>query len=269
MRGAGKLIGGLILAVAVGGCADHDSSRTSSDPPPGNDSAQSTPKEATGDAADPSAAQSVATPAITDPRQLEVEAVFRRLVAAHRETNIDAWTAASEELDRAEPAVAVPVYAAALGGDDPVARELAAIRLAPLGIDAAPALDALLRALDDPAPVVKVNAGAALSILDDPRAAQAVPALARLLKGQPESIAETAAVALGNFREQAAEAVPALIEALSAEQPELRRAAASALGYIGASAEPAIPTLERLAAEDKEESVRAAAAEALKTLRSP
>ncbi|MEX0700946.1 MAG: HEAT repeat domain-containing protein [Planctomycetales bacterium] len=248
MRRAGRLFAAAGLLAGIDGCGGDVPA------PPAS------PAVVTAETAPPPTAPHADPPA--GPRPTEAQTAFRKLVGAQ---DAEAAKAAEKRLDELG-ADALPAYVEGLSGDE-ATRQFAAMRLAQLGIDAAPAADALVKALADPSPVVRVNAGSALSILEDARRAQAVPVLAKLLDGQPEYIARTAAIALGNFEEQAAEAVPALGQALSADDAELRKWAASTLGRIGPPAQAAAPALEKLAANDEDAEVRAAAREALERLR--
>ena len=104
-----------------------------------------------------------------------------------------------------------------------------------LGEKAAPALDALLRALGDEAEAVRLNAAYALGAVG----AAAVGPLLAALDDEREHEREHAAYALGAVGE---EAVDALVAALNDERTHVRGFAAYALGDMGARAGAAAAT---------------------------
>ncbi len=93
--------------------------------------------------------------------------------------------------------------------------------------------------------------------------APAVPALIQALQDEDEDVRRAAAWALGQIGDR--QAVPALIQALQDENEDVRRAAALSLGKIGA---PAVPALLQ-ALQDEDEDVRRAAVSVLRQIGDP
>lgn len=115
---------------------------------------------------------------------------------------------------------------ALLADPDPGIRVVAIEDLRTLG---APAIDALGNALRDPDPLVRLAATDSLGQL---QAAQAVPAIIRLLEADPEkNVRLSAARALGLIRDTFA--IPALAGRFVDLDPGLRAASAAALGSFG------------------------------------
>jgi len=113
-----------------------------------------------------------------------------------------------------------------LAGDaDPHVRAAAAWALGQLGSGHEPAIDALLKALDDPKPVVRQRAAQALGM--DLKAPRAVEPLCRLLKDKDLWVRCYAAGGLKFINDP--RAVPALIEALRDSDQRARDSARAAL----------------------------------------
>jgi HEAT repeat protein len=173
-----------------------------------------------------------------------------------------ASSAAIEKLERGKGAV-VGVLAELLQGQSRFPSEVrytAAEILGRIGPDADAASQALLDALNDPDPHVRLVAAAALPKTGVP-AADAVPALTKRLAEEPSVVT---ARALSEYRGQAIEALPTLIKTLENQEldSETRWNAARTLGKIGPEGTEAIPALVE-ALEDKESTVREHSAEAL------
>jgi HEAT repeat protein len=133
--------------------------------------------------------------------------------------------------------------------------------------DAAPAVDAVAKALDDTNPFVRWGAARALGRMagfDGPEVVKAVTALGKHLADENENgrVRTTAAVALARYGPAARSAVNDLAAAVKKGDSDLRQLAMRALVAIGAEAKPALPALvEALTA--KEAPVRLAAARTL------
>lgn len=183
---------------------------------------------------------------------------------------------------------------------DPALRGRVLEILAALGPVATPAVDDVIKALNDADPGIRGDAAGAIAAIG-PAAVAAVPQLLKMLSDDGAQAAKyQAAYALGRIgpaAKPAAEqlrslakspdevlatvavwsslkiepddtslldqAIPALRKAVRAEQEIVRLEAAVALGDIGPAASTAIPILELVAEEDSSKPVRTAAAEAL------
>ena len=189
--------------------------------------------------------------------------------------------------------------------DKPALRTLAMELLAAAGSKAKPAVDNLVAALADADPATRGDAAVALAAIG-PDAAEAVPALTKLLAGDEKEAAlrYAAAYALGRIgpaaapgaetlrglsksedelmasvavwallkiepenKAQVAAAVPVLRKALRGERDLARLEAATALGELGGAAASAVPILELVSEDDPLAAVRRAAAAALEKIR--
>lgn len=185
--------------------------------------------------------------------------------------------------------------------DKPALRTLAMELLAAAGSKAKPAVDNLVAALADADPATRGDAAVALAAIG-PEAAEAVPALAKLLAGdeKEDALRYAAAYALGRIgpasasvaetlrglsksedelmasvavwallkiepenKAQVAAAVPVLRKALRGKRDLARLEAAAALGDLGAAAVSAVPILELVSEDDPLPAVRSAAAAAV------
>src|ERR1700719_3359450 len=114
---------------------------------------------------------------------------------------------------------AVPAFAQALEGREPLIRRNACVVVSRLGKDALPVLPALIKALKDKDNDTNANMF-------------------------HFTIQEMAALSIGRATAGTAEGVPVLLEALSsATKPDMRRYLARALGEVGPEARSAIPAL--------------------------
>lgn len=189
---------------------------------------------------------------------------------------------------------------------DPAVRTHVLEILAGIGPAAKPALDDIVKELDDADPDHAGEAAVAIGAIGPEAAAAALPRLLRVVAdaGKPPALRYAAAYALGRFGTAAKEAEPTLRKLAEAEDelmatvaiwaalkvapedkslferavPLLRRAlrgdremarleAAVALGDIGPAAATAIPMLELVSEDDPVKAVRSAAADALKKIR--
>ena len=174
------------------------------------------------------------------------------------------------ELLAAQGAAAKPFVAemtAALTDEDAAFASEAAVALAAVGADAAPAVPTLVKLLAaaTPAPV-RYTAMYALGRIGGP----AKPALARLLdlSQSNDELESTVAIWAAlkiepGDKELFETAIPRLQKALRAESELARLEAAVSLGDIGPAAAASIPMLELLLEDDPSRSVREAAAAAL------
>jgi len=206
--------------------------------------------------------------------------------------------AAATSLVRLGP-TAIPSLEKAL--DKPALRTLAMEILAAAGSKAKPAVDNLVAALADADPAMRGDAAVALAAIG-PDAAEAVPALSKLLGGDEKeaSLRYAAVYALGRIgaaaapvaetlrglaksddelmasvavwallkiepdnKAQVAAAVPVLRKALRGKRDLARLEAAAALGDLGGAAASAVPILELVTEDDPLPAVRTAAAAAL------
>jgi HEAT repeat protein len=189
---------------------------------------------------------------------------------------------------------------------DPAVRTHVLEILAGIGPAAKPALDDIVKELDDADPDHAGEAAVAIGAIGPEAAAVAAPRLRRVVAdaGKPAGLRYAAAYALGRLGPAAKEAepdlrklaetddemmatvaiwaalkvapedkslferaVPLLRRALRGDREMVRLEAAVALGDIGSAAATAIPMLELVAEDDPVKPVRAAAAEALKKIR--
>ncbi len=131
----------------------------------------------------------------------------------------------------------------------------------------AEAVEALIRAIDDPEPHVRRTAISALISVGPTR--EAVPALVRALRDRPANLRDYASLALEAAGPEAEDAVPALLDVLRGDKNGCTRMyAARALGAIGPAAAPAVPAL-KAALSDEYMSLPPAAAEALGNIGPP
>lgn len=151
-------------------------------------------------------------------------------------------------------ATAVPLLRAALADSDWCVRRVAAPLLA--RIDAEPARQAMLAALEAADAVTREMGALALGFDEDPRS---IPPLVARLRDDSPRVRATAAWALGEIESR--QAVRPLIDALGDPDALVRESAARALGEVDDAA--AVPALTDLLESDSEAPVRRAAAWAL------
>ena len=151
-------------------------------------------------------------------------------------------------------AAAVPLLRAALADSDWCVRRVAAPLLA--RVDAEPARQAMLAALEATDAVTREMAALALGFDEDLRS---IPPLVARLRDDSPRVRATAAWALGEIENR--QAVRPLIDALRDSDALVRESAATALGQVDDAA--AVPALTDLLESDGEAPVRRAAAWAL------
>lgn len=135
---------------------------------------------------------------------------------------------------------------AALTSDKEVTVRLAALyALEELEEDAAQAVDALIKALQDTDPFVRWAAVRVLGKMAPKAAAAAVPGLASVLADENGDVRVTAAAALERYGREAKAAVPALAKAAGGDEAEMSLLAIRALSAIGPEAAPAVPALAK------------------------
>jgi HEAT repeat protein len=159
--------------------------------------------------------------------------------------------------------LAIPALTRGLKDCEVLARLTALDALETLGVDAAPAAPALVKALCDPDRFVRWASARILGRIGAVQVDTAVPALVHLLDDSDLDLRRAATVALGRFGPAARAAIPALIRALlTATDAEMRIAVIHSLGGIGTDARPAIPALAKTLS-DPDARVRQTAAELL------
>lgn len=151
-------------------------------------------------------------------------------------------------------AAAVPLLRAALADPDWCVRRVAAPLLA--RVDAEPARQAMLAALEATDAVTREMGALALGFDEDPRS---IPPLVARLRDDAPRVRATAAWALGEIENR--QAVRPLIDALRDSDALVRESAARALGQVEDAA--AVPALTDLLTSDGEAPVRRVAAWAL------
>jgi HEAT repeat protein len=158
---------------------------------------------------------------------------------------------------------AVPTLALLTGDVNAEVRLAALSALDLLEEEAAPAVDALVKALADKNPFARWSAARILGKLDAAQAAdRAVPKLVPLLGEDDLDVRIAGIQALGHFGPAAKSAVPALARAALEGDVEARVAVLKALASIGTDAKPAIPNLIS-ALNDSDPRVRRATAETI------
>ncbi len=188
---------------------------------------------------------------------------FAAIVRAAESGDAEAWTKAEGQLHNFGLA-AVPVLTERLDDSNPMARELAAMFLAQLGPDAAPAAAGLLRLLEDDSAFARVNAAAALSTFEG-HAERVTPVLVALLSDGDVNVRITAATSLRNVSSSGRAALIALSDSLTDGDSRVRAAAAVTLGELGPEATSSLASLRRLDG-DEDEQVRSAAWRAIKQI---
>ncbi len=191
-------------------------------------------------------------------------------------------TALSKDIERALSASllkAVPALAKQLTHAEVEVRLAALYVLESLQTDAAPAIDAVTKSLQDADPFARWGAARVLGQVIAPDSMpsaelakslnKAAPELARLLKDENRDIRITAAAALERFGEAAQPAVEGIAMVISDSDPETSVLAIKCIIAIGPAAKKsAIPALLKAVAA-KDASVRAAALEGLSRLGPP
>lgn len=176
--------------------------------------------------------------------QLEVKAVFQKLLANRAEPDPDEWQKADKQL-MAFGKTAVPTLTVEMSSSELAARELASMYLASLGPDAKEAASALEKALQDESPFTQVNAASTLTHFPEYRN-KAIPVLISLTKHTDPNTRLTAIYALGSLDSQTDEQLKAIKAALSDSDNEVRLAAIKVLGQIGNSAKETLTELQTL-----------------------
>jgi len=151
---------------------------------------------------------------------------------------------------------------------NPDVQHEALIALAKIGPAAKTAVPALIKTLEQNEGSVCCASVYALGSIG-PEAKEATAAIAKNLDSDDETLALLSAWSLANIQPQdakaAEKAVPILIGGLANPDVKFRRGAAEALKKFGPLAKSAVPALEK-ASQDGDETVRKMSAEALKTI---
>lgn len=157
----------------------------------------------------------------------------------------------------------------ALDDPDPVVRLAAAERLGRIGLDAEEALPDLRRAAEDRESSIRGAASGAIRSIE----VKAKEFRTKVLPGSIEDLASPdadirrgAAEILGSFGPKSAPAVPVLIRSLGDGDAAVRLASALALGRIGPVARDALPALSKLA-DDPDGRIRRSAESAATSIR--
>ncbi len=195
-----------------------------------------------------------------------------RIIEALGDPDADIRLAAADNLawrwpPRRSPGPLISALGRLLKDADPRVRLATATTLGRLGLDAAPTLPSLRDLADDPEEATRK--AAATSIGEIEKATKGLRDVIAGLGGSEPGARSYAAGRLGAIGPAAAEAVPALAKLLADPDAEVRRASAEALGKIGPAARPSIPALAERAEVDEDEGVRKASTEAATTLRKP
>ncbi len=151
---------------------------------------------------------------------------------------------------------------------NPDVQHEALIALAKIGPDAKAAVPVLVKTLEQNEGSVCCAGTYALGSIG-PDAKEASAAIAKNLDSNDETLAMLSAWALANIQAKdvktAEKVVPILIRALANPDAKFRRGAAEALKKFGPLAKPAVPALQN-ALKDEDEQVRKMSAEALKAI---
>lgn len=176
--------------------------------------------------------------------QVEVKAVFQKLLAIRLEPDPDEWLKADKQLS-AYGKTAIPTLIAEMASSDLSARELASMYLAGLGPEVKEAAPVLEKALDDDSPFIQVNAASTLTHFPEYRN-KAVPVLIALAAHEDPNTRITAIYALGNLETHTEAALNAIKTALADSDSEVQLAAIKILGQIGDPAKASINELQLL-----------------------
>lgn len=156
----------------------------------------------------------------------------------------------------------LPVLIQELADADPGRRRWGAWEMGQFyGPRAAPALPALLRAVDDPDPEVRKSALRAIEAIG-PAAVEAVPMLKRALTDRDAGVRTAAGCTLAGLDHPTPNALADLVERYGSENVEEQWVTLRTLGRMGRAAPAALPHL-LLALRDRRGSVRGEAALAL------
>jgi HEAT repeat protein len=136
-------------------------------------------------------------------------------------------------------ATSIPYRLKGLRSKDPRGRSMSAGLLGGLGANAAPAIPALIEAMDDEDELARNVASFSLTKIGS----QAIPSLIKATKDKRVNVRVGAVWSLGGFDKDAMSAVPALIERLRDENVKVRRKAAWALWRIRPDADSAVTAL--------------------------
>ncbi len=135
-------------------------------------------------------------------------------------------------------------YVRELARATPAARPAILRAIGAFGADAAPAVNDVVKALDDSDAGVRSAAVWALSQMGA-GSGPAVAALERSLSDPNLPVRSLSAAALRSMGPNAVKAMPGLVKALDDSSPSVRALAADALGNIGPGARPVVETLSR------------------------
>lgn len=195
--------------------------------------------------------------------QLEVKAVFQKLLANRTEPDPDEWQKADKQL-LAFGKTAVPTLTAEMSSSESAARELASMYLASLGPEAKEAAPVLEQALQDESPFTQVNAASTLTHFPEYRD-KAAPVLINLTKHPEANTRLTAIYALGSLDSHTEEQLAAIKTALNDTDITVQLAAIKVLGQIGNSAKETLSDLQTLIDDSSTDDVLREAARSSKS----
>jgi len=182
------------------------------------------------------------------------------LIGKLQDEDVDVRRAAAQSLlDMGlEAAPAAEALGQAIEDQDREVRRLALHAISQIGPQAAPYLPVMKNALDDGEVSVRIAAAIAINRLDPNDVEHQRVLIAAMKSGDGGII-----VRVGQMSSNAVWAVPTLIKLLGDRRPGIRRITADALEKIGSAAIAAKATLIRVATNDPDERVREAAVRAL------
>ncbi len=190
------------------------------------------------------ASEQVAAPEEPVDPQLEVKAVFQKLLANRTEPDPDEWQKADKQLT-AFGTTAVPTLTVEMSSSETAARELASMYLASLGPEAKEAAPVLEQALQDESPFIQVNAASTLTHFPEYRD-KAIPVLINLTKHADANTRVTAVYALGSLDAHSDEQLEVIKAALNDSDSDVQLAAIKVLGQIGNPAKTTLTDLQTL-----------------------
>ncbi|MFH1302193.1 MAG: HEAT repeat domain-containing protein [Planctomycetota bacterium] len=176
--------------------------------------------------------------------QVEVKAVFQKLLSIRSEPDPDEWLKADKQLS-AFGKTAIPTLIAEMTSSEPAARELASMYLAGLGPEAKDAAAVLEQALQDESPFTRVNAASTLTHFPEYRN-KATPVLITLASHVDPNTRLTAIYALGSLDSHSDEQLNAIKAALNDTDGEVQLAAIKVLGQIGVPAKATLTEIQSL-----------------------
>lgn len=230
------------FVLLIQGCGSSDTASDESSVATSNvqdDQATSDPQEIAG-----TSQSTTATNVEPIDPQMEVKAVFQKLVTIRNEPEPDEWLKADKQLT-AFGKTAVPTLTAELESSELSARELASMYLAGLGPEAKEAAPVLEKALQDESPFIQVNAASTLTHFPEYQN-KAIPVLITLSKHEDHNTRLTSIYALGSLNPHSDDQLNAIKAALNDSESDVQLAAIKVLGQIGDPAKETLNDLQTL-----------------------